>query len=163
VFVVLGMVFAGLAVKLFSPLFTEHGIEEISMRSILIVLHLLVGVSAVGAGLALATEPSGETLTFETEWLDGSPFDDYLIPGLFLAVVNGGLNLASAYGLATKKWWGSFVSLSAGVVLVAWIVIQWLIIGYQHWSQPMWGVVFATMLLLALPRASRAVRTIARH
>jgi hypothetical protein len=133
------------------------------MRWILIVLHLLVGVSAVGAGLALAMEPSGETLTFETEWLAGSPFDDYLISGLFLAVVNGGLNLASVYVLATQKWWGSFVSLSAGVVLVAWIVIQWLIIGYQHWSQPMWGVVFATMLLLALPRASRAVPTIARH
>ena len=31
------------------------------------------------------------------EWLENSPFDSYLIPGLYLGVVVGGTCLAAAY------------------------------------------------------------------
>ena len=37
-------------------------------------------MAAVGAGLALAFDPSGDPLTFEVEWLDGSPFEYETIP-----------------------------------------------------------------------------------
>jgi hypothetical protein len=129
---------------------------------LMIVLHLLVGISAVAAGTVLSSDPSGRALSFETQWLDHSPFDDYLIPGLFLGIVNGGLNLAAAYALVGKKWWAPLLSLAASAVLVTWIVIQWLIIGYQHWSQLVWAVVFSGMLLLCLPRALRVSSTFVR-
>jgi hypothetical protein len=122
------------------------------MTRLLFVLHLVVGVSAVAAGLALVNDPSGEVLSFDTDWLDGSPFPTYFVPGLFLALVNGGLNLGSAYGIARREWWDGVVSLVAGIVLLTWIVVQWAIIGYQHWTQVMWLVVFTTMLAIAVLR-----------
>lgn len=66
------------------------------VRRLRIALHALLGVLAVGAGLALAGDPSGGSLSFEVAWLDGSPFDDHRVPGLFLAIVIGSTNLASA-------------------------------------------------------------------
>lgn len=90
-------------------------------------------------------------MTFETAWLERSPFGDYLVPGLFLFFVNGGLNLAAALGLWRRKKWGETASVAAGVVLVAWIAVQWAAIGYRHWSQWIWTALFPLMLLLALP------------
>ena len=120
------------------------------MRQLRIVLHMIVGVGALGAGQALIRDRSGESMTFETAWLKGSPFNDYLVPGLFLFFIHGGLNLAAAYGLVRTRQWAPAVSLLAGVMLVAWILIQWAIIGYRHWTQWMWLVTFTTMLGLAL-------------
>jgi peptidoglycan/LPS O-acetylase OafA/YrhL len=103
----------------------------------------------VAAGQALALKPSGAALDFDVEWLDGSPFADYLIPGLFLAIVNGGLNLTAAFGLAKRSKWADVASLAASIVLVAWITIQTRIIGYQHWSQLLWWLAFCVMTVLS--------------
>ena len=59
------------------------------VRWLLIVTHTLLGLSAVGAGALLLRDPSGAALTFEAEWLRGSWFGDYLVPGLFPAIVIG--------------------------------------------------------------------------
>ena len=134
------------------------------MRVVRIVLHLLVGIGALGAGQALIRDTTGKSMTFKTEWLVGSPFNDYLVPGLFLFFVNGGLNLAAAYGLWRKRWWAAAVSFAAGLVLVAWILIQWAIIGYQDWTQWMWLVTFTAMLVLATMNWRRWVTaTMARY
>ena len=53
-------------------------------------MHTVLGVAAVGAGQAFVRNPSGAALGMTTEWLDRSPFPDFRLPGLFLAVVIGG-------------------------------------------------------------------------
>jgi len=117
-------------------------------RWVLIVLHTALGVSAVSAGLALAKDPSGAPLTFEVQWLDGSPFDDYRIPGLFLALVIGSTNLLSAVGQWRRRAWAPFASLGTGVLLMTWMTIQTLIIEYQHWTQVGWAAIFALVAAL---------------
>jgi hypothetical protein len=52
------------------------------------VLEAFVGLTAVGGGIALATGAEGDR--FPVSWLDGTPFDSYLVPGLILAIVVGG-------------------------------------------------------------------------
>lgn len=119
----------------------------------LIALHALLGVLAVGAGLALAGDPSGGSLRFEVAWLDGSPFDDYRVPGLFLAIVIGSTNLASAVGLVRRGPRAPLVSLATGLLLLAWIAIQTWIIGLRHWTQAVWAVTFLVVTVLALREA----------
>jgi hypothetical protein len=112
-------------------------------RITLILLHAVIGVSAVGAGQALALKPSGEALTFKTEWLEGSPFSDYRIPGLFLLFVIAPTNLLSAL-FQLKRWRAAApFSFGCGAILLVWSTVQWLSIGYRHWSQPVWYVLFA--------------------
>ena len=87
--------------------------------------------------MALARDPSGKPLSFKQQWLDGSPFDDYRVPGLFLALVIGSTNLVSAAGLLQRRAWAPLVSLGTGVLLLAWIAIQTWIIGFNDWTQAM--------------------------
>lgn len=52
-------------------------------------IYLLTGtgfwsVMALGGGYGLASAPDGSALQFETSWLAGTPFRDYLAPGLLL-------------------------------------------------------------------------------
>jgi hypothetical protein len=94
-------------------------------------------------------QPNGATLGFPVDWLAGSPFPDYRFPGLFLLVVIGGANLVSAFALIRRSPLGPTLSLATGVLLIAWISIQTMIIGYVHWSQIFWAVLFVTMTVLA--------------
>jgi hypothetical protein len=118
-------------------------------RRLLIILHLIIGLSAIGAGQALARKPAGETFGFETRWLAGSPFRDYRIPGLFLAAVIGGSNLLGAAGLLRRTSWSGTVSLLSGINLMAWLAIQTRIIGLRHWSQGLWWLIFGLLTVLA--------------
>ena len=120
------------------------------VRVILILLHVVIGLSAVGAGQALAREPSGAALSFETEWLSGSPFPDYRLPGLFLVFVIAPTNLVSATLQWRRSYYAPLVTTGTGTILVLWLSIQTLIIGLQHWSQALWAILFAVTAALGL-------------
>ncbi len=85
----------------------------------LIALELLVAVTAIGGGIALALGLEGER--FPLGWLAGTPFGDYLVPGLLLAVLVGGTATGAAMAHLRRSPIGARVSLVAGVVLVGWI------------------------------------------
>jgi hypothetical protein len=135
----------------------------------LIVLHLVIGIGALGAGQALALKPSGEALSFKTEWLQGSPFSNYRIPGLFLLFIIGPTNLLSAYAQLRRSPSAALLSFSSGAILLVWSTVQWLSIGYRHWSQPAWYVLFAVTTALGaaqvvgIRRNQAAIETAGRH
>jgi CDP-diglyceride synthetase len=118
-------------------------------RWVLIVLHAVLGVAAIGAGQAFVRDPSGSRLGMSTEWLRRSPFPDYRFPGFFLTLVIGGANLLSAVLLSRGHRRAPTVSLATGVLLMAWVAIQTAIIGVRHWSQGIWWVTFSLITLLA--------------
>jgi hypothetical protein len=59
-------------------------------RIALIVTESFAALSAIGGGIALATGIDKPP----TDWLAGTPFSNYMIPGLILAVVVGGSAIA---------------------------------------------------------------------
>lgn len=120
------------------------------IRGLLVRLHAFLAAGAVGAGYGFVGDPSGGALGMDVAWLDGSPFEDYRVPGLFLGIVIGGANLASAVLLALRHPLGARVSLATGLLLVAWLAIQTAILGVRHWSQAIWWVLFPAVTLLAL-------------
>ncbi len=129
------------------------------MRWLLAGLHAVLGIAAVGAGQAFVRDPSGDTLGMPADWLEGSPFPDYRVPGLFLMAVIGTANLLSAVLLGLRHRHASLVSLGTGVLLLAWIAIQTAIIGFRHWSQAIWWLTFALVTLLAALLAGRERNT----
>lgn len=120
------------------------------IRYLLIGLHAIIGIGAIVAGQAFVRDPSGGALGMSVDWLEGSPFPDFRIPGAFLAVVIGGTNFISTVMLRRYSWGSVTVSLGTGILLVAWVAIQTAIIGARHWSQAIWWVTFPVMALLAL-------------
>ena len=60
-----------------------------ALRVVLFIVDLFVALTAIGGGIALFTGLESDE-RIPPEWLDGTPFKSYVIPGLILAVVVGG-------------------------------------------------------------------------
>jgi hypothetical protein len=92
-----------------------------------------------------------------TEWLQGSPFASYFVPSLILFAVVGGSFLGAAIAVFARWRVARLLAFGAGAVVLGWIAVQLVIIGYVSWMQPTTGV--AGLLVLALARLLPAQRS----
>jgi hypothetical protein len=95
-------------------------------------IEAVVGVNAVG-GMAYALGGAREV---PSEWLDGTPFDSYVIPGAYLGVVVGGSCLLAAYTAARDHDLARSAALASAAVMETWIAAQVALIGYRSPLQP---------------------------
>jgi len=56
-------------------------------------LQAFTGIGAIPAGYNMLTDTSGQGLGMSTSLLENSPLDSFLLPGLFLLLVNDWLTL----------------------------------------------------------------------
>ena len=97
------------------------------------VLQVLIGLGAVGGGLALVLEPSGSNLGIPLEVLKSSPFSTFLVPGIVLLIVNGFGSLVGATASFTRYWCAGEIAIALGLFLVAWIMLQVYWFAAFHW------------------------------
>jgi hypothetical protein len=97
------------------------------------ILQVFIGLGAVGGGLGLVLEPSGENLGIPTKLLHNSPFSDYLIPGIILLSINGIGSLVGSIISFKRKMYAGVIAMALGVFLVAWIILQVYWIESFHW------------------------------
>ena len=71
-----------------------------------------------------------------TQWLSGTPFHDYVMPGVILAAVVGGSQVAAAVAAWRRHRHAKAFSLGAALILLGWIVTQLAMIGYVAILQP---------------------------
>jgi hypothetical protein len=114
-------------------------------------IELVLALTAIPAGLMMIFDPStGGSLNLDTAWLEGSPFNDFLVPGLFLAGVIGLGNLTVAALLLGRWLYAGEASLAMGVVLMTWIVVQATIIPFNWVFHPTFFALGAAIFALAL-------------
>jgi hypothetical protein len=104
---------------------------EIAMKPfyrLIVALHALVGIGALAGGLGAVMNPAAPMGMSAAQALKNGPFRDFLIPGLFLICVLGLGNLGAAYASAKRLRLHGIYSLCMGAIMVAWIVIQCLIL-----------------------------------
>ena len=94
------------------------------IRRISAGLEGVVAATAIPAGLLMIADPTGDLLGLDEGWLDGSPFPDYLFPGLFLVVVNGLGMLIAAAAEITRHPLAPVLTLLAGLSLSVFEAIQ---------------------------------------
>jgi hypothetical protein len=104
-------------------------------------IHAVTAVNAFGGAAYALGGAEGVPL----EWLDGTPFDGYVVPGLILGGVVGGSLLVAATSLWRGRPSAPRLSAAAGVVLLGWIATQVAMIGYVSPLQP---IVFGVGLLI---------------
>ena len=135
----------------------------------LVVVLLVQGVGGLAGGLALAASPKGGIIKLPVSDLAGSPFHDYLLPGLILALVLGLGPLVAAWVLVRRppwpaaevvnpfrhEYWGWTLSGVVGVGLLNWIAVEVTIIPYNA-LQPVFGAVGLAIVALTLLPSVRA-------
>jgi hypothetical protein len=98
---------------------------------LLIVAVLVQGLSGIGGGVALLADPTGGLIGMPISMLAGSPFDDFLLPGLILLLVLGIVPLCVSWGLWRRRPWAWHGSVFVGASLVVWIAVQVAMVGYR--------------------------------
>jgi hypothetical protein len=123
----------------------------------LIAVLAFQGLSGVAGGYGLIADPSGESLGIPIAWLEGSPFTDFLIPGVVLITLLGIVPLFVVYGLWTRRPWAWAASLTVGVVLLVWLGVEIAVIGYEGEPplQAVYTVVAAAIIALTLSASVR--------
>ncbi len=133
----------------------------------LYVLQSLVGFlsfSAIGGGLILISQPSGEFVGLETSMLDDTPFEDYMIPGIILLTVLGTSSAILTYSmLKSPDWtwpdklnpyddqhWIWTSSLCFGFAILIWMNVQFAAIGFNAVIQWIYLILGFAVLVSAL-------------
>lgn len=98
-----------------------------------------LGLTALFGGGSLVADPSGERMEIPLEWLNGTPFADYFVPGLVLFSVLGVGSFVVLYGVVRRRSWGWWAAIGLGFALVTWIVTQMVLIQQVHALHAIYG------------------------
>jgi len=122
----------------------------------LIALSGFLGLTAVAGGLALVTG----VIALDPIWLNGSPFDGYLVPGLALTGV-GLLALAAVPLVVRRERRGLALATLAGLGIVIYEAVELVVVPF-HFLQVFYIAVGLAMIVLAWRAWTVASRTIIR-
>ena len=115
-----------------------------AFRIVVGLMFLFAALNAFGGGLyALAGAPE-----IPKQWLESSPFPDYLIPGIILFAVVGGSFLAAAVAMLRNSQNALPLAYFSLMVVAIWLIVQLAIIGYVSALQPVTAAYSATILVL---------------
>jgi hypothetical protein len=109
-----------------------------------------LGIGALAGGVALVAKPDGSVMGFSTSLLAGSPFSDFLLPGLILGGVFGLGSLATAVAGLRHLLLAPVVAFAIGCGQMIWIVVQLLIIKEVSFLHPL---MLGTGLVIAVASA----------
>lgn len=97
------------------------------------VVCVTVWAGAMYGGYGLLADAGG--LGVREAWLNGGPFPDYTIPGLFLLIVIGGGMLLTAVCAALRLPRTRSLALAMSAILLGWGIVETAVIGYRGGPQ----------------------------
>ena len=91
-----------------------------TMRITIFVLVVFGAITTLAGGIGFLTGIIAAPL----QWLEGSPFGDYTIPGLALAIIVGGSMLMAAATIFTSREIGVLASGFAGLAMMIFEIVE---------------------------------------
>lgn len=97
---------------------------NVLFKSASVFLLLFISIGALYGSFMLLSDTTGESFGMSLEYLEGSPFDSFLIPGIVLLLINGLYPLfVCAAVLLNSRNTRRFL-LIQGLLLIGWLSIQ---------------------------------------
>ncbi|HET9431146.1 MAG TPA: hypothetical protein VFO70_08215 [Chitinophagaceae bacterium] len=103
------------------------------MKIFLFILVSFIAVTSTLSGLLMLSDPDGGLLTLPLSLLEGTPFQNYLFPGVLLAGLVGGVNIVAVYSYIARTKSRYNWSIAGGSMIIGWIIVQMILIQSVHW------------------------------
>lgn len=104
-------------------------------------LQAFTAIGAIPAGTGYLLDTTGKGMGVSTDLLAHSPLNSFLLPGLFLLLINGLANLIGAYLSFKRNRYAGYIGLILGVFLTLWIIIQVAWISLMSFLQPLFLII----------------------
>jgi hypothetical protein len=138
--------------------------ETKTARNVLLALLALLGVGAIYGGGVFIISPNGDLFEMPLSFLDNSPFNNFLVPGIILFTVLGIAPICIAIALLKKPeyriaelfnfykdmYWGWTYCIYIAFALVIWIQIEMTILRTVHWSHTLYMFFAIAIIFVAL-------------
>jgi hypothetical protein len=92
-----------------------------------VAIEVPTAILAIPVGLSFITDPTGRSMGLPAGWIEATPFGSYLVPGLYLLLVNGVAMLGLAGLSVMGHWTAPWLTGVLGVGMVVWILVQILV------------------------------------
>jgi len=114
------------------------------------ILLLFNGIGALYGGLNLMILPDGSSIQLSLRWLEHTPFQDYLIPGIILFIMNGLLSILILGVLLLRVKNYEWLVVIQGVILISWISTQIILIQTINFLHLILGLTGVSMIISGL-------------
>lgn len=108
------------------------------------------------AGFLFMLQPSGADLGLTTDYMQHSPFTSYFILGLVLFTAVGLGSLFATYAVLTRKAYARKLTISEGILLCGWIVVQMLLVRDVNALHVIMFSIGLGLILLSAPKPTRS-------
>lgn len=97
----------------------------------------------------MISNPDGGILNLSQGLLDGTPFKNFLIPGLILTVIVGGINLIAVFYNILRHPNRYVWAMAGGIIISGWIIVQVLLIQTVYWLHYLYLGIGIIILLIS--------------
>jgi hypothetical protein len=89
-----------------------------------VVLEIFTALGAIPVGIMFLTDPTGRAVGLPGGWIEATPFGNYLVPGLYLLLMNGVMMLVCAVLSVTRHNLAPWLTGVLGIGLIVWILVE---------------------------------------
>lgn len=119
------------------------------MKTVLFSLVSFVAVSATFCGLWLMSNPDSGFMNLPYGLLEGTPFTSFLVPGILLTVLVGGINFLAALSNLQEYTNRYNWSVCGGVLTASWVILEMALNRTTYWLQWVYLVIGLLIILVA--------------
>jgi len=119
------------------------------MRTILFILISFIALTATLSGFIMISNPDGGILNLSLNLLDKTPFNSFMIPGILLTAIVGGINLIAVFFNMQRHSKRYQWAMAGGIVISGWIIIQMILLGAFHWLHLIYLLIGILIILIS--------------
>jgi hypothetical protein len=119
------------------------------MKTILFILISFIAITATISGLLMISNPNGEIMNLSLNLLYQTPFKNFILPGILLTVLVGGVNLLAVFFNIQRNVNRYNWAIAGGVMISGWIIVQMILIQTVHWLHFLYLCIGIFIILLA--------------
>ena len=132
------------------PLPLDRRIERPAFVWIAVALELFTALGAVPVGYQLLTDTTGAAVGFPAGWIEATPFGSYLVPGLYLLLVNGvGMLVLAALSVMRHRV-APWLTGMLGIGLIIWISVQLVVMPEFSFLQAIYGAIGVALMAIGV-------------